>query len=115
VQTGRLFKVKLGGGASAPSGSRSISSLAMLPSATSACVSCDRLTASATFWATLPARCASRQQHIVKFVGPPGVMLACSSLDDAVPLLTGDPGTTAEAVGKSTQKDWEELKIFKRS
>jgi hypothetical protein len=34
---------------------------------------------------------------------------ARSSLDDAVPLLTGDPGTTAEAVGKSNAKDWEEL------
>ena len=34
---------------------------------------------------------------------------ARSFLDDAVPLLTGDPGTTAETVGKSKPKDWEEL------
>ena len=34
---------------------------------------------------------------------------ARSLLDDAVPLLTGDPGTTAETVGKNKPKDWEEL------
>jgi hypothetical protein len=40
---------------------------------------------------------------------------ARSSLDDAAPLLTGDPSSTAQAVGKSNQKDWEELKQLSHS
>jgi hypothetical protein len=40
---------------------------------------------------------------------PHPLSMARSSLDDAVPLLTGDPSTTAEGLARDKAEQWKEL------